>query len=304
MHGGQEPLLDCLVIGAGPAGLTAAIYLGRYRRNVRIIDSGLSRAALIPATHNFPGFPHGICGTELLARLREQSAQYGVHVERGNVTELTRPGQNFQARIGNDIVGTRSIILATGVDDRHPQIEGLHQATLGGSVRWCPICDGYEVIDQNVGLVSFAKDGLRHARFLRTYTRRLTLIVQGGEKLGAQDHETASREGLRVVEDRAVKIRAIADRRVVVRLAGGSELEFDTIYPMLGSRARSDLLREFDVDIDHDGELVVDAHQQTSAPGIYAAGDVVNALNQMIVGTAHAATAATAVHNSLPRNFC
>ena len=302
MHSGQ--LLDCLVVGAGPAGLTAALYLGRYRRNISIVDSGLSRAALIPATHNFPGFPDGVCGTELLARLREQAARYGVHVRNDRVGELSRSDDHFIARIGNDVIAARTVILATGVEDRHPQIEGLHEATLRGSVRWCPICDGYEVTDQNVGLISFPENALRHARFLRTYTRHLTLIVQSGEgRLTKHDREAASREGIHLMQQPAVAIRAIENRRVCVRLADGTQLEFDTLYPMLGSRARSELLREFDIEVDNDGELVVDAHQRTSAAGIYAAGDVVNALNQMIVGTAHAATAATAVHNLLQPNF-
>ena len=304
MQSESQRLLDCLIIGAGPAGLTAAIYLGRYRRNIAIVDSGLSRAALIPATHNFPGFPQGICGTELLARLREQCARYGIRVRHNSVSALSRAGDHFIARIGNDVLASRTVILSTGVDDQHPQIDGLHEATLCGCVRWCPICDGYEVTDENVGLVSYASDGIRHARFLRTYTRNLTLIVQpGGGEIGAQERETAAKDGIHLIEQPVLRIRATKERRVAVRLADGAEVEFDTLYPMLGSRARSGLIRGFDVEVDSDGELVVDAHQQTSVPGIYAAGDVVNALNQMIVGTAHAATAATAVHNSLDINF-
>lgn len=83
-------MLDALIVGAGPAGLTAAIYLARYRRRIALVDSGESRAALIPVTHNYPGFPNGISGAELLARLTEQALQYGVEVQGGTVGTLSR----------------------------------------------------------------------------------------------------------------------------------------------------------------------------------------------------------------------
>lgn len=127
--------LDCLVIGAGPAGLIAALYLARFRRHVALVDAGHSRAELIPTTHNCPGFPQGISGRELLQRLKEQTFQYNVPIHRGRVTELTRDGL-FTARIDNEHHRARTVLLTTGVVDRSPDLatqEQMRQWTIDGS---------------------------------------------------------------------------------------------------------------------------------------------------------------------------
>ena len=141
-------MLDALVVGAGPAGLTAAIYLARFRRRIVLIDSGQSRADLIPITHNYPGFPFGTSGRDLLARLRAQAAHHGVQVRNGTVTELYRNSAGFTADAGGESIATRTVVLATGVVDRCPEIKDVRAATLSGRLRWCPVCDGFDVIDR------------------------------------------------------------------------------------------------------------------------------------------------------------
>jgi thioredoxin reductase (NADPH) len=296
--------LDCLIIGGGPAGLTAAIYLARYRRRILLVDDGQSRAALIPITHNYPGFPQGLSGAELLRRLRAQAALYGLNVQQGTVKTLSKHESSFIAEIDGEHVAAATVVLATGVRDRHPNIADLHAATLSGRVRWCPICDAYDVIDQKIAVVvAEAKDGLRHAQFLRTYTRHLTLFVQPeGEQLDNDELLQIARARIRLVAEPIARIRT-TKRHVAVFLESGEELRFDTLYPMLGCSPRTELAKSLSVRVDAGGELFVDSHQRTSVPGLYAAGDVVHALNQMTVGAAHAATAATAIHNALPRDY-
>lgn len=295
--------LDCLIIGAGPAGLTAAIYLARYRRHILVVDDGQSRAALIPITHNYPGFPQGLSGAELLRRLRAQAARYGLYVRQGTVKTLSKHESSFIADIDGERVAAATVVLATGVRDRHPNIADLHAATLSGCVRWCPICDAYDITDQEVALVAEAKEGVRHALFLRTYTRRLTLFVQpGGEELDSDELLQIAQTRIRLIEEPIAHIHTIKGR-VALFLASGEELRFDTLYPMLGCSPRTELAKSLSVRVDAEGELFVDPHQCTSVPGLYAAGDVVHALNQMTVGAAHAATAATAIHNALGRNY-
>jgi thioredoxin reductase (NADPH) len=295
--------LDCLIVGAGPAGLTAAIYLARYRRRILLVDRGESRAALIPRTHNYPGFPEGISGLDLLARLRRQAARHGVRPQAGTVRALARREGPFEARVDDEPVTARTVILATGVVDERPPVGDLRAATLAGRVRWCPICDGYEVTDRDVGLIASGREGVRHALFLRTYTRALTLIAQPDAPLDDEGREALARAGVRLVEGAVAEIHDRERGRVEVRLAGGGLHAFDTLYPMVGCQARTELVRHLNLRTNDDGELDVDAHQRTSVPGLYAAGDVVNALNQMAVGTAQAATAATAIHNALENNF-
>lgn len=296
--------LDCLIVGAGPAGLTAAIYLARYRRRIVLVDAGQSRAALIPITHNYPGFPQGIAGVDLLMRLREQAVRYGADIRLGTVTALCNRGGTFIANLDNGRVVSSTAVLATGVIDQRPDFPNLHEATLIGLVRWCPICDGYEVIDQDIALLASAREGFRHALFLRTYTRRLTLFLQpGDDALDNEQRQQITQAGIRLVEEPIAQIRRLNGQRIALRLAGGDELSFDTVYPMLGCKARTDLAKSLGARADSNGELWVDARQRTSVPGLYAAGDVVNALNQMSVGIGHAAIAATAIHNALKDNY-
>ena len=296
---------DCLVIGGGPAGLTAALYLARFRRRVLLVDAGRSRAATIPETHNFPGFPDGIPGRELLARLGEQAARHGAVLERGSVDGLSTTGEGFAARIGGRTVEGARVILTTGVQDRDTGIPDVRAATLNGSVRWCPVCDGFEVIDRDVALVAPPASGPSHALFLRTYTRRLTLFpVPHDEAFSNGAREQLERSDVRLIPERLREILPLPGGRVRVRMASGDQYNFDTLYPMLGHETRSQLALGLGAGCDAEGELEVDARQRTTVPGLYAAGDVVHALNQMTVGVAHAAIAATAVHNELERNIC
>ena len=118
-------MLDCLIVGGGPAGLTAAIYLARYRRKTRLIDSGESRAALIPESHNYPGF-RGIGGPDLLRRLRDQAVLYGAVLEQGRVSALTGDQDSvFIAECDDRQIHARFVLLASGLVDEAPQIEGL-----------------------------------------------------------------------------------------------------------------------------------------------------------------------------------
>src|ERR1700759_4259826 len=139
---------DCVGVGAGPAGLTAAIYLARFRRDVRVIDAGQSRAARIPLSHNHPGFPDGVRGKTLLARMRRQAERYGARVEAGRVVSLERAEDGVRVGPTLGALRARKVILATGVIDNAPEIAGLEDAVACGLVRICPICDGYEVIGQ------------------------------------------------------------------------------------------------------------------------------------------------------------
>src|SRR6195952_312172 len=120
---------DCLIIGGGPAGLTAAIYLARYRRNIIVFDKGDSRAALIPESHNYPGFPEGISGRDLLHNLRRQAANYQIKIVNAEVTNLRRESAGFVAESDNDHrVNARFVLMATGIIDKSPKLPGLREA--------------------------------------------------------------------------------------------------------------------------------------------------------------------------------
>ncbi|MBN8739146.1 MAG: hypothetical protein BGP24_09750 [Lysobacterales bacterium 69-70] len=298
-------MLDCLIVGGGPAGLTAALYLARFGRSCTVIDAGNSRAARIPVSHNLPGFPEGIPGEALLLRLRRQVAHVGVPIEPATVDALAIDRGGFIATIGEEHRRAATVLLATGVADRLPPgapPSQWHAMTLDGLVRWCPICDAYEVRDRRVGLIAPARSALGHAEFLRTYTRDLTLILLPSEgALTAADRRRLQALDVLVIDQPIAGVRD-TPYAVLVQFADGAVVDFDTVYPLVGCAGRSHLATTLGAQCDAQGELFVDAHQSTSVAGLYAAGDLVKALNQMTVGMAHAAIAATAIHHRLDAN--
>ena len=173
---------DILIVGAGPAGLTAATYLARFRRRVLVADGGAPRACWIPVSHNMPGFPQGITGDAILGRMTEQAQEYGAVIETGRVESLTRDGDGFVVRLNGRELRIRAVLLATGVTDHHPDLPGVERAIERSLVRICPICDGYEAIDKAVAVIGDDDKGMREAAFLRTYSDRVTLIHTGPAK--------------------------------------------------------------------------------------------------------------------------
>ncbi|WP_434680501.1 NAD(P)/FAD-dependent oxidoreductase [Pseudomonas sp. R1-18] len=291
--------LDCLIIGAGPAGLTTAIYLSRFHRHVLVADGGNSRAGLIPVSHNYPGFPPGISGENLLARLREQAAGYGARIESGRVEALRKDRTGFVAQLNGRAIRARRVVLATGMIDAMPDIEGAADAIARRIVRLCPICDGYEVNGDNVAVYGEAHCAISHALFLRNFTDRVTVFAHGDE-LACDDAIAAARHaGILIVNDRIERIEVKGDAQIELTTCNGKRYCFDIFYSSLGSRMSSELAVELGAEVDEEGALLVDAHKCTSVPGLYAVGDVVNSLKQISVATGDAAICATAVHNSL-----
>lgn len=298
-------VLDCLVIGAGPGGLTAATYLLRFHRRVRVIDAGRSRARWIPVSHNAPGFPHGVAGRRLLELQREQATGYGATIESGHVSRLERSCEDGAAVFTATAADgrhwrARHVILATGIEDVMPPLEGLEDAIAAGAVRLCPVCDGYEASDSEVAIFGPADDSLGHALFLRTFSRAVSLVASDSATPSAATLEKARNAGVELLPE--PDSLAFTGDGVVARLGGGTR-RFETLYPTLGSRCNSELARQLGARCDDKGAIQVDDHARTGVDGLYAIGDVVSALNQIAVAVGHAALAATDIHNRLPTNW-
>jgi thioredoxin reductase (NADPH) len=297
----DEPVLDCLIIGGGPAGLTAAIYLARFHLDILVVDGGKSRALWIPCTRNVSGFPDGIEGTELLRRMRAQACKYGAKIETEFVTKLERDEDGlFTATWGSGEAKARSVLLATGVSNRRPPIdEELHDDALArGLVRYCPICDGYEVTDKKVGVIGSDSHGVAEAVFLRSYTADVTLIAPD-KALGLkpEDSQTLKDAGIDCVDGPAQAV-AIPNGCIVVDTAEG-HYTFDSIYPALGSDTHTQLAEMVGAELGSDACIKVDSHQRTSIPGLYAAGDVVIGLDQISHAMGEGGVAATTIRNDL-----
>ncbi|KQV52006.1 NAD(P)/FAD-dependent oxidoreductase [Massilia sp. Root335] len=298
---------DTLIVGGGPGGLTAAIYLRRFTRNVALVDKGNSRLRLIPVSHNYPGFPEGVPGHILLGNLTTQLARYGGCVMPGEITDLRMEDGLFAADYAPDgedgtvTIRAHTVVLATGVTDAGLPIENWREAVAFGSVRLCPVCDGFDVIDKRIAVATAAVNPVGHALFMRTFSADVTLFERGSPSmLGADDRRRLIAAGVRYVDSPLLSVTLDAAMKPVLHTDDGRAHEADVFYPMLGETARSGLAAALGARTAQCEEIVVGEHQETTVPGLYAIGDVVVGLNQIAVATGQAARAAVRIHNQLP----
>jgi thioredoxin reductase (NADPH) len=284
----QRRTFDAITIGGGPAGLTAACYLGRFRRKNLVLDGGKGRARLIPTSHNCPGFPSGIGGPALLSKLRSQAEQYGVDTVFEEVVDVTQTGDTFEVSTAFETYRSDMVILATGVVDVTPNMPDLEEAINLGAIRLCPVCDGYEVIGKKLGVLGSGKSADNEARALKTYSDNVTVLTSAPYSSSLTDIPTAKVSG-------PITLRG---NKIVVSLETGEEV-FDAVYPALGCRVGSEFAVRLGAELDENRYIRVDEHLQTSVAGLFAIGDVASALNQIAVAFGHAAIASARIHKLL-----
>jgi thioredoxin reductase (NADPH) len=235
-----------------------------------------------------------------------QARQFGTEIQTAEVKSLTRLDDgSFSAQLSDGTaLRSRTVLLATGVVDIEPDLPDLFHAVQRGLIRHCPICDGYEVIGENIAVLCPAGDPTTEALFLRTFSNRITIISSCGVlDLTRERRAELDEAGVSLVESPIARVVLEQDRIAKLVLKDGRELAFDTIYSALGTIPRADLARQLGARRCDDGRVIVGDHQMTSVDGLYAAGDIVEGLNQISVAMGDAAIAATAIHNRLGRNW-
>jgi thioredoxin reductase (NADPH) len=302
----SDEILDCVIVGAGPAGMTALSYLARFHRRVVALGGAGTRprVLLIDRTFNLPGFPGGVEGETLLQRLREQAEEVGGEVLNSSARHIEGQDGDFQIHLENDAtLRTRKIILAMGVRDREPDIRGIGKYA-GDFLRYCPVCDGYEHTGKRLGITGSGPQVARHALFLRTFSSHISVFLNGesAEKLESYN-EVLSAKGIGVFAARVTRVleseNETLHRGCGVVLEDGSEHQIDVLYAALGCEVNLAPVKDLGLELDEDGYIITDIAQKTSAPGIYAAGDIASQLNQISIAFGQGAIAATNVHNEL-----
>jgi thioredoxin reductase (NADPH) len=296
-------ILDAVVVGAGPGGLTGAIYLGRFLRRFVVIHSGDSRAGWIPTSHNHPGFPDGVRGEELLDRMADQACRYGAEIVPAEATRIELdPAGVFRLQTSAGELGARFVLLATGVKDSEPALPNVFDSVKRGLIRICPICDGYEVRGRRVGVIGNGEKAVNEALFLKLYTDDLTVLHVGEPSaLTDADRRRAKQAGVDVVDTPIRSVRCEGEKITAFDFDEGVTCAFDTVYSALGFTPRTLLAESLGARLDQDRRLLVDDHQTTTVAGLYAAGDMVRGLNQISIAQGEAAIAATAIHNRLKK---
>lgn len=298
---------DCVVVGGGPAGLTAAIYLSRFCRNVTVIDADEGRLAMIPLSHNHPGFPGGVKGCDLLAQMRTQAQEYGAELVAGNVTDVTGAEDDFTATLEDGgSFKARTVLLATGVVNLRPPLsDDVHaDAVARGLLRYCPICDAFEQQDKRIGVLGADDHGLAEALFLRTFSPHITLLTLIAPDLDDQARAHLRKAGITLEERMMTALNFVpqgedAAGGVQVILQDGAQITLDTLYAALGSQTRNTLGVALGTELSDGKCFVTDSNQRTNVPGIYAAGDAVEGLDQISVASGTGAEAAVTIHNDL-----
>jgi thioredoxin reductase (NADPH) len=233
--------------------------------------------------------------------MAEQAKRYGAERELARVTRIERDGAQFRVTAEAREFSARAVLVATGVINNRPagMDDALHtEALAAGVLRYCPICDGYEVTDKRVGVIGSGKHGTAEALFLRGYTADLSLIAHDApHDLDPQCDAELAAAGITRIDGPCGEY-AIEDGQLAFDTAQG-RLRFDSVYPALGSRVRSELAAEAGATTTPDGCVVVDPHQRTNVPGLFAAGDVVKGLDQISHAMGEGGVAATAIRNYL-----
>jgi len=288
------------VVGGGPAGLVASVHLARLRHSVAVVDASQSRLATIPRTRNYPGAPDGVPGPALLASLRAQTTRYPIDHVAAQVKALERTVDGFRLSWVGGSMEARMVLIATGASDIAPEMAHLAHALTTGLLRYCPVCDAYEVIDRRVGVIAAGPGGVHEALYLRHFTAQLTVfLTSDATGLPASEQASLAQAGIRVAEGRVESIREW--RGSIIVRHGGRDTACDALYSALGLRIHSSLATSLGARTDDSGYLVTDRHQATHVDGMYAAGDVSSGLNQITVAAGEAAIASAAMHLQLSR---
>ena len=293
---------ECIVVGAGPAGLSAALYLARFRRRVLVLHDGMSRAMRIPLTRNAPGFPEGIAGPDLVGRMLEHCERYGAQVREAEVVEARRHEGTFGLRTADGVVHHgRALVLATGLHmGQIPLPHEEHEAAIAaGVLRYCPICDGIEHADTRIAVLGSDRHGAAEALFLRQFSEQVALLPCQYAGLDADAHAQLTAAGIRVLAAPVVRYAPQADRFDLYLEGRDEPHTFDVVYPALGSQHRNELAQMLGIAIDAHGCTNVASPLGTEVPGAFCAGDIVDGLDQISVAMGHGAVAATRAHNWL-----
>lgn len=291
---------DCIILGGGPAGLSAAVYMGRFLRSTLVIDAGRGRAAGHQVNENYLGFPNGIKVRRLRELGRRQAERFGVEFIHDTVTCVRREAECFVVECGPGVRHSRQLIVATGVTDIWPSFPYVERY-IGKSLFWCLTCDGYKAQGADLLLLGNSDDAATTTlQFLR-FTDRLTLLAHPQHNtISAERRADLKRHGVRLLEDEIARVKGPRGTIQSVLLASGETLQPEYIFSLYGKIPNAQLVAGLGVLLNEAGYIETDENQQTTVPGVFAAGDVTGAHAHQIACAVHeGAMAASAANYAL-----
>lgn len=292
-------MLDVVIVGAGPAGLSAALMLGRCRRRVLICDTGRPRNA---ASLGLNGFltRDGIDPGEFLRLGRDQLNPYEtVELRHTEITDARRQASGFEVTLKSDErISSRKLLLATGVIDDVPAIEGLAEL-YGRSVFHCPYCDGWEMRDQPLAVYGRGDNGLGLTLELLLWSRNLVLCTDGPSELTEKELQRLAQHEITLREDPITRLVGKDGALERIVFANGESLARRAMFFSTGQRQASDLAEKLGCEFTEQGCVNTGEYETTSVPGLYVAGDASRLVQFVVVAASEGAQAAVAINKEL-----
>lgn len=285
----NDMIYDTLIIGGGPAGLTAAIYLGRFNRKVLVLDKHTGRSSYQQVNENYLGFPDGIHARHLRLLGQRQAKKFGAKFVSDEIVKIRKHQNYFSVASLNEQYKGRTIVLATGVVDLFPVFPNVKKY-IGKSLFWCITCDGYKTRNKRVVVVGHTDEAVETCLQFLQYTDKLTFLLNCSvkqAKVSKDMRERLARHHIPYVEGVIKSVKGKYGQLEEIILHDKTKLKVEYLFNQQGASPDSVLAKEIKVLTDTSGYIFVDSEQRTNIPYVYAAGDVTKPHSHQIVTASH-----------------
>jgi len=289
---------DAIIVGAGPAGLSAAIYLARYDRSCVVFDAGHGRSTHHQMNHNYLGFPGGVPAVKIRELGKQQLAEYPqVDFEHHKVQDIDRVGDDFVAKGQFGTYTAKVVVLCTGVLDHYPHFHGWEEY-VGHSMFWCITCDGYSSKGKNILVIGHTNGAAGEAIQLSRFSNQLTLLTNSHlNEIEDKYLKRLEKFGIPVIHDKIEQAIGTGGQFEAVLTEEGHHIPLDALFCTQGATPEVRLAVDLGVTLFENGYIDTDYEQKTNVPGVYAAGDVTRIHSHQITTAVHeGATAASAAN--------
>ncbi|MBD0277819.1 MAG: NAD(P)/FAD-dependent oxidoreductase [Flavisolibacter sp.] len=295
---------DCIIVGGGPAGLNAAVVLGRCRRKVLLFDTAQYRNRYSHGMHNYLT-RDDILPMEFIKICHQEIKKYGIGYIPKKVVRARKNDEGvFVVR---DEEGTvyyaKKLLIATGLSDTLPEVEGFSEM-YGKSIHHCPYCDGWEVRDKKLGVYARNKEGWELALNLKAWSEDVTLFTDGKNKVKPFQKELLDANNIEVIKWSIARLKGTDGKLEAIIFKNGEERLCEALFFVNGYTQQCDIAETFDCEISNKGVVMTNRFQQTQTPGLFIAGDADKDMHFVVVAAAEGAKAGVVINKELQKEIC